>query len=307
MCADNPSDQSGHDNTPGCSSSVNSFASTSKGTALSSAGRGAFAYSLNQFGSLGDLSQLTKYQYLQQFSRLYVATPEPQSSNASNDSQSEPFCLTVGSARSPLASGSSGGSSGSNLTSNNLSGLAVDSGGAGALGSVIKEQTGDSSSSSNVGGMQTALISGQDSNSNDGNGNNFMGSFGNKDAPLCTKCKLHGIRNEVKGHKKSCPMKDCQCCLCKLTEYGKRLRGKKAKKLTLAGEEVIVSLGKELRLSDQPEMFQNNVTLIVEMLKERLQKDGLDYQQEIDKLRNAVVYLLFQQIDKRKLYSKFIN
>lgn len=276
---------------PGHNRSGKSFASTSKAAPTGSGGR--FSYDLDQFGSLGDLTQLTKYQYLQRFSRLYVATPEPQGSNTSNDSQSEPFCLTAGSSRSALLSGTGGAT----------------------IGTSNKEHAGGSSSSScgsNVGGMQSALISAHDSNSNEGNngGPNFMAQFGNKDAPLCTKCKLHGIRNEVKGHKKSCPMKDCKCELCILTDYGKRLRGKKAKKLSLTGEEasdVIASLGEELRLSDQPEMFQNNVNLIVEMLKERLQKDGLDYQQEIGKLRDAVLYLLLKQFDKRKLYSKFIN
>lgn len=48
--------------------------------------------------------------------------------------------------------------------------------------------------------------------------------------PLCTKCKLHGMRNVVKGHKKNCPKKDCNCKLCSLTDYGKLLRGKKGKK-----------------------------------------------------------------------------
>lgn len=62
------------------------------------------------------------------------------------------------------------------------------------------------------------------------NGSTSSSRNKDKDFPLCTKCKLHGIHSLVKGHKKSCPKKDCMCSLCLLTDYGKRLRGKKGKK-----------------------------------------------------------------------------
>lgn len=213
---------------------------------------------------MSDLNQLTRFHYLQKFSRMYVNTPEPCSSGSVD---SEPFSL-LGATNNSLKEISSG-SECSNSSSNN--GIA-SGGGAG----------------------------GNDSNSAD---NQLQ--FSNKDAPLCTKCKLHGIRSQVKGHKKNCPKKDCRCDLCVLTDYGKRLRGKKSKKSdesdAISGDETF-SIN-----SEHGELLQKNAEIIVEMLKDRLQKDGLDYQEEVSRLKDAVLYLLLKQFDKSKLYSKFCN
>jgi len=39
-----------------------------------------------------------------------------------------------------------------------------------------------------------------------------------KKAPLCARCKNHGIENNVKAHKRHCEFKMCQCSKCKLTK-----------------------------------------------------------------------------------------
>jgi hypothetical protein len=182
--------------------------------------------------------------------------------------------------------------------------------------------------------------------SDNGDGNSAStsgGQFGkqDKDAPLCTKCKLHGIRNEVRGHKKKCPMKDCGCELCVLTDYGKRLRGKKAKKVVPEGpnntnstsgasllfdslaanvrsrptlnanDRGLSGLGLSSATLPSLEMLsgptvQDRSQLIVNLLKERLQQDGLDFDQEVCRLKDSIVYLLLGQFDKSELHNKFI-
>lgn len=72
-----------------------------------------------------------------------------------------------------------------------------------------------------------------------------------KDFPLCTKCKLHGIHSLVKGHKKTCPKKDCMCELCILTDYGKRLRGKKSKKAVGILPETVVGGSQPVSAANQ--------------------------------------------------------
>ena len=230
-----------------------------------------------------------------------------------------------------------------------------------------------------------------------------------KDFPLCTKCKLHGIHSLVKGHKKSCPKKDCMCELCILTDYGKRLRGKKSKKaagilpettagpaaltagsttgnpltpanlfmmdslnhlsessllttgglqsttpnsnsnsscsslsnaalaaaaastlrnnslhpaapsvassaaLSSAMQQQLASLGHPAAhqqlaafggFLDGQSALKDYKRIVIHLLKEKLAQDGLNYEQELGKLKITVIYLLLSRFDKSELYKK---
>lgn len=246
---------------------------------------------------------------------------------------------------------------------------------------------------------------------NSSNNNSFNNKDKDKEAPLCTKCKLHGIRNQVKGHKKSCPKKDCMCELCILTDYGKRLRGKKSKKSSaaaLAKTATSLTQANLLMMDSLSEASANNLTnpnnlsnldstlltgstvaslhhqsttpnsnsnsscsnlsvtmssalaaaaslrnqqhppsqstvtstpsstnssmltqqlsclhsglgfleksaikdymkIVISLLKEKLAQDGLNYDQELNKLKYAVIYLLLNRFDKSELINKFIT
>jgi len=247
---------------------------------------------------------------------------------------------------------------------------------------------------------------------NSSNNNSF--NKNNKDPPLCTKCKLHGIRNYVKGHKKNCPKKNCACKLCILTDIGKRLRGKGSKKanallastsaavnstqanllmmdglkaasnlnshnlsnlnnlnnlkrlsnnISDSGTQLVPNVGilhqsttpnsnsnssdlsmsnalaaatASLRNSSQPvstipstnhssilsqqlstlhpglgliekNAIKEYMKIVMSLLKDKLAQDGLNYEQELSKLKFTVIYLLLNRMDKAELFSKFIT
>lgn len=46
---------------------------------------------------------------------------------------------------------------------------------------------------------------------------------GKKKAPSCARCKNHGIESPVKGHKRHCLYKACECFKCSLTQQHQRV------------------------------------------------------------------------------------
>lgn len=44
-----------------------------------------------------------------------------------------------------------------------------------------------------------------------------------KKTPLCARCKHHGVRTSLKGHKKFCQWKDCQCQKCILISERRKI------------------------------------------------------------------------------------
>lgn len=43
---------------------------------------------------------------------------------------------------------------------------------------------------------------------------------------MCRKCRAHGKRLAVKGHKRNCPFRNCTCAVCSLVNYGRHIVAK---------------------------------------------------------------------------------
>lgn len=44
-----------------------------------------------------------------------------------------------------------------------------------------------------------------------------------KKTPLCARCKHHGVRTTLKGHKRFCKWKDCECNKCILIDQRRKI------------------------------------------------------------------------------------
>jgi len=44
-----------------------------------------------------------------------------------------------------------------------------------------------------------------------------------KKTPLCARCKHHGVRTTLKGHKRFCKWKDCECNKCILISQRRKI------------------------------------------------------------------------------------
>lgn len=44
-----------------------------------------------------------------------------------------------------------------------------------------------------------------------------------KKTPLCARCKHHGVRTTLKGHKRFCKWKDCECQKCILISQRRKI------------------------------------------------------------------------------------
>lgn len=59
--------------------------------------------------------------------------------------------------------------------------------------------------------------------SNEESSSSHHASHNSRTPPLCARCRYHGLRSELKGHKRSCPYLNCECLSCSMVVQHQRV------------------------------------------------------------------------------------